>query len=149
MTGESGGTHRIVTGAQILDGIILEAWRAECGYPSLNAFAASKPSASKLRNVAQSILRGYTDPIDESIPETSKHPVPDSDITVTNLKRMTGHLLFVGILQAAIKDGDFGRIEDMQGHLVMMFCAGGGKNYCTELLHFIMNLKYVWTPEFA
>jgi hypothetical protein len=29
---------------QVLNGIILEAWRCECGFPSLNAFEASKPT---------------------------------------------------------------------------------------------------------
>jgi hypothetical protein len=33
--------------------------------------------------------------------------------------------------------------------LAMMFRGAGGNNYCTEILHFILNLKHVWTPEFA
>ncbi|KAF8996610.1 hypothetical protein BDQ17DRAFT_1429572 [Cyathus striatus] len=31
----------------------------------------------------------------------------------------------------------------------MIFRATGGNNYCTEILHLILNLKYIWTPEFA
>ena len=58
-------------------------------------------------------------------------------------------LLFVLLLQDAIRDGDFGRIEDIQGHVAMMFCAGGCKNYCNELLHFMVNLKYVWGDELS
>jgi hypothetical protein len=30
-----------------------------------------------------------------------------------------------------------------------MFRGAGCNNYCTEILHFILNLKYVWTPAFA
>ena len=33
---------------QILRGIVLNAWRAECGYPSLAAFAVSNPSTDDL-----------------------------------------------------------------------------------------------------
>ncbi|KAF8257110.1 hypothetical protein EI94DRAFT_1819015 [Lactarius quietus] len=33
--------------------------------------------------------------------------------------------------------------------LAMMFRGASGNNYCTEILHFILNLKHVWTPEFV
>jgi hypothetical protein len=52
-------------------------------------------------------------------------------------------------LVRAISDGDIGRIEDMLPMLAMMFRGAGSNNYCTEILHFIHNLKYVWTSEFA
>jgi hypothetical protein len=46
------------------------------------------------------------------------------------------------MLHVAIQDGNFGRVEDLQGHLAMMFCTGGSKDYCSEILHFIQHLKY-------
>ncbi|KAF8263669.1 hypothetical protein EI94DRAFT_1596198, partial [Lactarius quietus] len=49
----------------------------------------------------------------------------------------------------AISDGNIGRIEDILPMLAMMFRGAGGNNYCTEILHFMLNLKHVWTPEFA
>jgi hypothetical protein len=128
--------------SQILDGIILHGWRIECGHSSLESFAASKPSSQDLVEIARKVLNKCTDPIDSSSP----NPI---NVAFMNTKRLTTHLLFVRMLHVAIQDGNFGRVEDLQGHLAMMFCAGGGKNYCSELLHFIQHLKYVWPEEFA
>jgi hypothetical protein len=136
---------------QVLDGILLQAWRAECGHTSLEAFAASKPSPQRLLNIAQSILQKYTDPIDlsESDEPSPADATPLIDITVLNTKRLMTHFLVRRMLQCAVRDGDFGRVEDLQPHLAMMFCGGGGKNYCNELLHFIHHSKYVWPEAFA
>jgi hypothetical protein len=37
----------------------------------------------------------------------------------------------------------------MLGHLCMIFHGAGSNNYCSEILHFLFNMKGVWTPEFA
>jgi hypothetical protein len=52
-------------------------------------------------------------------------------------------------LSSAISSGDFGRVEILMGTLTMMFAGAGCKNYMTELLHFMQNLKHVWTAKFA
>ncbi|KIK79987.1 hypothetical protein PAXRUDRAFT_159848, partial [Paxillus rubicundulus Ve08.2h10] len=62
---------------------------------------------------------------------------------------LTRDLLYVLELIHAIPDDDFGSVEDILGHLMMIFCGAGSNNYCAEILHFIFNLKRVWTPEFA
>jgi hypothetical protein len=124
---------------------------------------------SNLHDIAERIIRNYTDPIEEeltpsdddtdsaderdssaeseSIP-TSDDEVPEDTLGL-NLKRLTGHLLYAVMLREAVRDGDFGRIEDFQGLLAAMFCAGGSKNYCYEILHFILRLHHVWPTEFA
>ncbi|KJA21726.1 hypothetical protein HYPSUDRAFT_100027, partial [Hypholoma sublateritium FD-334 SS-4] len=66
-----------------------------------------------------------------------------------NICKLTRDLLYFAELIRAISDGDIGRIEDVLPQLAMMFRGAGGNNYCTEILHFIHNLKHVWTPEFA
>jgi hypothetical protein len=123
----------------------------------------SSKSADDLITMAKCILKKYVDAIDEEdTPESNEDSqtsdVPtdsedDSDDTVDvealNLKRLTGHLLFSAMLHNAIRDGDFGRIEDLQGHLTAMFCAGGSKNYYFELLYFIQHLHNVWPLEVA
>ncbi|KAJ7735352.1 hypothetical protein B0H16DRAFT_1892288 [Mycena metata] len=55
------------------------------------------------------------------------------------------------VLVRAISDGDIGRVEVLLPHLAMMFRGSGSgcNKYCTEILHFIHNIKHVWTPEFA
>jgi hypothetical protein len=62
--------------SQILDGLLLSAWRRECGSVSLKAFAESKPTAQQLRDIAAKILDEYATPF--TAPETE----PDSMIGV-------------------------------------------------------------------
>ncbi|PBK86073.1 hypothetical protein ARMGADRAFT_873934, partial [Armillaria gallica] len=53
-------------------------------------------------------------------------------------------LLYVTEVTCAISDSNFGWVEDILPNLAMMFCGAGGKNYCTEILHFMHNMKKVW-----
>ncbi|KAJ7199758.1 hypothetical protein GGX14DRAFT_572475 [Mycena pura] len=155
---------------QILDGLLLSAWRRECGSVSLEAFAKSKPTAQQLRDIATRILNEYATPF------TAPDPEPDSDspdvtensdseeevapradtsksakqdIAHHNIRLLTRDLLIVTALTRAISDGDFGRIEDFLPQLAMIFRGLGCNKYCTEILHFLHNLKVVWTPEFG
>ncbi|KAJ7251794.1 hypothetical protein B0H12DRAFT_1202684 [Mycena haematopus] len=121
---------------QILDGLLLNAWRRECGCDSFKAFAESKPTPDKLRDIAARILTDYAMPMSE-------------DIANHNIRLLTRDLLMVAVLVRAISDGDIGRVEVLYPHLAMMFRGSGCNKYSTELLHFIHNLKHVWTPQFA
>jgi len=76
-------------------------------------------------------------------------PDPNKDKVNQNIRLLTRDLLYLLELIRAISDGDIGRIEDFLPQLAMMFRGAGSNNYCTEILHFILNLKHVWTPEFA
>jgi hypothetical protein len=171
---------------QVLDGILLNAWRCKSGYHELGLFAATEPLAEDLIKMAGDIMRKYAtpmatpDPLDNDIPdepdyessdsvsesedyeptagpstrtapEVSSMPLqdPDRDRAHQNICLFAHDLLYVAELVRAISDGDIGRIEDMLPMLAMMFRGAGGNNYCTEILHFILNLKHVWTPEFA
>ncbi|KAG0704313.1 hypothetical protein DFH29DRAFT_765794, partial [Suillus ampliporus] len=66
-----------------------------------------------------------------------------------NLQLLTHDILYVLELTSAISNGDWGRIEDILRNLAMIFCGAGSNNYCSEILHFLFNLKKIWTPEFA
>ncbi|KAF9525192.1 hypothetical protein CPB83DRAFT_796698 [Crepidotus variabilis] len=169
---------------QIHDGIMLQGWRQECGYPSLSAFAKSKPSADILLDIAFTIINKHATPLlegdiesedesdgsgesaDEALirdaglahpkpkkrtlpPEKIEGPNPDRDRVHQNTRTLLRDLLHLMELIRAISDGDIGRIEDFLPNLAMMFRGAGGNNYCTEILHFILNLKHVWTPGFA
>ena len=164
---------------QILDGLLLNAWRNECGFATLAEFARSKPSNDTLLNLAEKIVKGYAIPlatIDEDSDDQSgsdtegdveaalgSHSIntaqrprrtsmeldPDKDRMHQNLRLLTRDLLYVAELVDAVSDGDFGRIEDFLPQLAMLFRGAGSNNYCTEILHFIFNLKHVWTPQFA
>ncbi|KAJ7434402.1 hypothetical protein FB451DRAFT_1467611 [Mycena latifolia] len=164
---------------QILDGLLIGAWRRECGSGSLKEFAESKPTAEQLRKIATHILNEYATPIptptpselepasDDSssdsaedsasdaeclpspVPHVSAVLNPKDDVAHHNIRLLTRDLLIVAALIRAISDGDIGRVEDFLPQLAMIFRGSGCNKYCTEILHFLHNLKDVWTPEFA
>ncbi|KAJ7091714.1 hypothetical protein C8R43DRAFT_1092475 [Mycena crocata] len=163
---------------QILDGLMINAWRRECGSVSLTVFAESKPSAEQLRDIATRILTEYATPMppiltsqtdstsdsEDSLSDSSEDsdhvehtpapPLPTNldpkdDVAHSNIRLLTRDLLVVAVLIRAISDGDFGRVEDFLPQLAMMFRGSGCNKYCGEILHFLHNLKHVWNPEFA
>ena len=85
----------------------------------------------------------------EASSSQSDGPDPQDDLAHCNIRLLTRDLLYVAELLRAASDGDYGRIEDILGNLAMMFRGAGSNNYCTELLHFIFNLKLVWGDDFA
>ena len=186
--GEHPDYHTLLAAlTQICDGLILNAWRMECKCKTLTEFAATRPSAEDLLNLAGTIIQGYAMPMqksdksttedsdsgdesDSDTPQTAPKlatrtrrrpavplvvaidhhvPDPDQDRVHQNTRLLTRDLLVLAELIRAISDGDIGRVEDFLPQLAMMFRGAGSNNYCTEILHFILNLKYVWTPEFA
>jgi hypothetical protein len=163
---------------QVFDGLVLNAWRTECGHKTLADFAKSQPAPKDLRKIAGTIVAQYASPLDTvvededsdsedetNVPEvntrTRRKPLvppvvmvptitdPGKDKVHQNSRLLTRDLLYLSELICAISDGDIGRIEDLFPQLAMMFRGAGSNNYCAEILHFILNLKYVWTPEFA
>ncbi|KAJ7907711.1 hypothetical protein B0H13DRAFT_1879337 [Mycena leptocephala] len=51
---------------QVLDGLLLDAWMRECGFPTLRSFAESKPTPEKLREIAALILTDYATPMTDA-----------------------------------------------------------------------------------
>ncbi|KAH9020749.1 hypothetical protein EDB84DRAFT_1621797 [Lactarius hengduanensis] len=110
---------------QILDGILLNAWRYESTHRDLsNDSDSDSDPLGGLPTIS---------------PGVSSTPLldPDRDRAHQNIRLLAHDLLYVAELVRAISDGDIGRIEDMLPMLAMI------------ILHFIFNLKHVWTPEFA
>ncbi|KIJ57647.1 hypothetical protein HYDPIDRAFT_44852 [Hydnomerulius pinastri MD-312] len=151
----------LATLLQILRGVILNAWKVDCGKLSLAEFAKSNPTPSELLNFSDKILRNHATPAYEPPKKKSKQasgsaattptitPAPETDNAHRNLRILTRDLLYVMELTQATADGDFGRIEDILGNLAMIFRGAGSNNYCSEILHFLFNLKKLWTPKFA
>ncbi|TRM66782.1 hypothetical protein BD626DRAFT_426354 [Schizophyllum amplum] len=128
---------------QIFDGLVLNAWRQECGFETLKKFAASKPTSDDLHKAALRVLRKYM-----SAPgSTGKEPAGDTVFENTCL--LLRDLRYAMELVQAIQDGDFGRVEDMYPDLARIFRGAGCNNYASEIVHWIHNVKKVWTPEFA
>ncbi|KAJ7642889.1 hypothetical protein B0H17DRAFT_959984 [Mycena rosella] len=128
---------------QVLSGVMLHYWEVESGM-SINQLAKSKPSASKLLEIAASIFTKYASGILDPDSETSS-----ADNTARNLRLLTRDLLIFHFLRTSISSGDFGRVEVLLGTLTMMFTGGGCSNYQTELLYFLQNLRKVWPEPFA
>jgi hypothetical protein len=139
----------LATLMQILRGIILNAWRNECGHLSLAAFASSEPNVDKLLQISDIILIKHATPAYESSSKKQMDSERPTDTAQHNLQLLTRDLLYVLELTSATSAGDWGRIEDILGNPAMMFCGAGSNNYCSEILHFLFNLKKIWTPEFA
>lgn len=145
---------------QILHGIILNAWRVECGHPSLAAFASSSPSADELLQIADKIIENHASAPCQKPKQKQKRArtnlsKPDQqaycdtdDPAYHNLRLLTHDLLYVLELTRAIPNGDFGHIEDILGSLAMIFRGTGSNNYSSEILHWIYNMKNIWTPRY-
>jgi hypothetical protein len=159
--GEHPDYHTLLSALkQILHGLILNAWQAECGHPSLRDFASTNPSPEDLLQCAHKIMKKYTVPQPQTHHIDAKAPPKDlgtgtsvptqaSDTAHNNTVLLTRDLLYVMELVDATASGDFGCIEDVLPTIACMFCGSGSNNYSTEILHFLFNLKEVWTPAFA
>ncbi|THU75799.1 hypothetical protein K435DRAFT_880153 [Dendrothele bispora CBS 962.96] len=133
----------LVTLQQIINGLLLYAWKRQCGHSSLGDFANCNPSPDTLLTMAKSILNMY-------------RPLPSNednnsgvDIIYQNTCRLLRDLLYVQELIHSISHGDFGRVEDLFPDLARIFRGAGSNNYCIEILHFLHAVQKVWTPGFA
>jgi hypothetical protein len=131
---------------QVLFGHILLYWETESGC-SLDSLASSKPNPALLKDMAQKIFNKYI--CESALKAASGIPGETEDTALRNTILLNRDLLLFYELSLSISSGDFGRVELMLGTLTMMFAGAGCKNYTTEFLHFIQNMKNVWTPEFA
>ena len=164
--GEHPDYHTLLsTLMQILDGLLLNAWRTE--YGSLEDYAKSKPGPDKILQNARVILDKYATPeckqmfakppkeqrdtnvTSNPVPTSSPNPSSQPDTVHANTVLLIRDLLYVTELINAISAGDFGRVEDVLPDLACTFRGAGSNNYSTEILHLLFNIKEVWTPEFA
>ncbi|KAF8985490.1 hypothetical protein BDQ17DRAFT_1393759 [Cyathus striatus] len=135
LSGEKPDYHTLLAAfMQILDGLTLNGLQTLCEHEgsTLASFLNSNPSPMDLLQKAMDILYEFATPLPQHFPAETI----DEDDGIQELTM-------------AIRDGDFGRIKDILPQLAMTFRAASGNNYCTEILHLIINLKYVWTPVFV
>ena len=159
--GEHPDYHTLLSAMkQILHGLILNAWQMECGHPSLCGYSEANPSPEDLLQLAQRIIKKYAMPQPQTAHMDTKNPLRDletgtamptqaSDAVHNNTTLLTHDLLYVMELVDATASGDFGHIEDVLPTIACMFRGSGSNNYSMEILHFLFNLKEVWTPAFA
>lgn len=100
---------------------------------------------------------GELAPADSAIPPAKKASLKKkqademnaADNVSANIHLLTWDLLYVVELVSAISAGNFGCVEDILPDIACLFRGAGSNNYLLEMLHWIFNLKEVWTPEFA
>ncbi|KAJ7687309.1 hypothetical protein B0H14DRAFT_2653906 [Mycena olivaceomarginata] len=105
---------------QVLTGAMLHYWEIETGM-SITQLANSKPTASRLLEIAGTIFHKYA--------SGAVNSPPNSDYTTRNLHLLMRDTLVFYLLRTSISSGDFGRVELLLGTLTMMFSGGG----CTKL----------------
>ncbi|KAJ7817335.1 hypothetical protein B0H13DRAFT_1922959 [Mycena leptocephala] len=128
---------------QVLTGVMLHYWEIETGM-SITQLANSKPTASRLLEIAGTIFHKYASGAVDSPPNSTAF-----DYMTRNLHLLMRDTLVFYLLRTSISSGDFGRVEVLLGTLTMMLSGGGCTNYQTELLYFLQNLKKVWPEPFA
>ncbi|KAL0062392.1 hypothetical protein AAF712_010738 [Marasmius tenuissimus] len=89
------------------------------------------------------------DPDSFELHQESVTPTDQQDPSYDNLRLLIRDLFYVRELVEAVSSGDFGRVEDILPDVAAIFKAAGSNNYCMEIMHFLYNVKKVWTPEFA
>ena len=87
--------------------------------------------------------------VDDSSSSSSASSGSTQDTVHENVVLLTRDLLYIIELVNAISAGDFGRIEDILPTLACLFRGAGSKNYSSEILYFLFQIKEVWTPKFA
>jgi hypothetical protein len=99
----------------------------------LKQYSKSKPSPKKLLSVAQRTFLNYAT------------AAPKTDIREMDSSKEEGDSHTDTDPDAQTQHDPMPNKECVQ----VPTADAGGNNYCTEILHFIFNLKHVWTPEFV
>ena len=134
---------------EVYYGHVLACWVEVSGFPTLEAFRASKPSHETLRRLAVSIVDKFIGaPSEASFLSDDQDPA-STDETFRSACLFNRDAAIYFEMKSATKRGDFGRIEDLLPLLVCGFRGGGCTKYAHEMLHLLQNLKYSWPQPFA
>jgi len=120
---------------QVLDGLIMDAWRCTSGFPSLGEFARSKPTPEQppeawVYNRWQFCKPWTNGPAGQS-----------TDDCIHQNTRLTasGPSVRCCSIRAHLQQWLSGELEILLVPLTMIFRGAGSNNYCMEILHLILN----------
>ncbi|KAF7792563.1 hypothetical protein EIP86_003604 [Pleurotus ostreatoroseus] len=137
----------------VLTVLILDAWRVEVSkrsggqYKTLDEFAASQPSLSDLKTIADTIAAEYVAGESEtSIFDLRCKPTQERDKQHENIMLMMQYLLLYEELSYAMNAGDIGRVETLFAPWIHIFRATGKHKYGNRMLLYSHNLWFVY-PE--
>lgn len=127
-----------------------DAWRVEVkrrtGCETLEAWAATKPSLSEVKDIADTLALKYVE--GEGIDFYDFDGQPDSarDYVRENTLRIQNYLLLYEELSYAMNAGDIGRVETVFDAWIPLFRAAGKHKYGSRTLRFMHSLYFVY-PE--
>ncbi|KAG5637000.1 hypothetical protein H0H81_006144 [Sphagnurus paluster] len=141
----------------ILTGALMDFWRINCGYESLEAYAASNPAPADILALAKKIVVKHAKRVVPKQPEfrddrqysDELSDQEESDMVYRNLRLLNRDLIYMMLLKNAIADGDFGRIGDLLGIIAIQMMGAGMESTCKEITLFLRDLNQVWTIEFG
>ena len=142
----------------ILEASFLDCWRINCGYDSIAAYAASDPKPEEILALAKKIVIKHIKRVvpkqPERFPDDSQYSDESSDHehedqVYENHRLLLRDVTYVVLLKRAISDADFGRIEDFLGVIALGLLGGGLQDTCFEIMHFLYDLKNVWSEQFG
>ena len=142
----------------IMEGSFLDCWRINCGYDSIAAYAASDPKPEEILALAKKIVIKHAKRIipkqPERFPDDSQYSNELSDqeggdMVYRNHRLLLRDVVYIVLLKRAISDADFGRIEEFLGVIAVGLLGGGLENTCFEIMHFLNDLKNVWSEQFG
>ncbi|KAI9066923.1 hypothetical protein FKP32DRAFT_1551960, partial [Trametes sanguinea] len=128
----------------------LDAWRVEVSkstagrYNSLEEWAASKPSAHEITEIADRLALMYAEGEDVDLHELQYEPASNRDVVRENTLRTLNYLLLYAELSYALNAGDIGRVETLYSPWVQLFRAAGKHKYATGILRFVHALYFIY-----
>ncbi|KAF8067913.1 hypothetical protein FPV67DRAFT_1494199 [Lyophyllum atratum] len=142
----------------ILRSSFLDCWRINCGYRSIEEYAASNPTPEAILALAKKIIIKHAKRVipkqPDRFPDDSQYSDElsdegETDMVYRNHRLLTRDIIYIILLKSAIRDADFGRIEEFLGVIAVSLMGAGMENTCEEIMHFLCDLKYVWSEEFG
>ncbi|KAF9021796.1 hypothetical protein BDZ89DRAFT_1071100, partial [Hymenopellis radicata] len=149
-SGDPKDYHSLLTTLETMMKVsFLDCWRTNCGFPSIEAFAASNPTPSDLLAIARKIAINHAKrivPQDRNNPDDAQYAseydteeCAASDTVFYNGRLGLTTLLRIFILKA----------EDIFGVISIALTGGGKDAWAEELFHYIHGIKCLWPEPFA
>jgi len=138
--------HEVIT----QDGIAfrLDAWRMEAqkrtsSWSTLDAFAASVPSLTDLKNMAQVLATEYVKG-DAEVARMRWAPAITRDCQRENTFLLHHYFLLYEEISFVMNEGDIGRVETLFPPWICLFKATGEHKYASHMAKFLTDVHFVY-----
>jgi hypothetical protein len=130
---------------------MLDCWEREvklynATWVLLTAFAEAKPSWDDIVTISEVIAKKYIGTSKILLKERKKPESQTDQLFENQILRNRDELLYLE-LSHAMNSGDISRVEATFLHWIYMFKAAGKHKYATQILKFMFNLEFLYSPE--